>query len=221
MVMMTGRRVLAAAGVALLLTACGTSAASASATGPARQNLRTALRDLVGAPAGPPGAIAVVQRGGTTSVITAGTAVVGSTTPPQATDHIRIASVSKAFSGAAALALVAQGELSLDATIGKVLPTLPKAWAAVTLAELLHHTSGVPDFSASPAFQKAVSASLQTAPPPAQLLSYVADEPLEFPPGSRYEYSNSDNVVIGLMIQAATGWATTACSSRTCTSRSA
>ena len=52
MVMMTGRRVLAA-GVALLLTACGTSAASASATGAARQNLRTALRDLVGAPGGP------------------------------------------------------------------------------------------------------------------------------------------------------------------------
>ena len=205
MVMMTGRRVLAAAGVALLLTACGTSAASASATGAARQNLRTALRDLVGAPGGPPGAIAVVQRGGTTSVITVGTGVVGSATPPQATDHIRIASVSKAFSGAAALALVAQGKLSLDATIGQVLPTLPKAWAAVTLAELLHHTSGVPDFSASPAFQKAVSASLQTAPPPAQLLSYVADDPLEFPPGSRYEYSNSDNVVIGLMIQAATG----------------
>jgi D-alanyl-D-alanine carboxypeptidase len=99
---------------------------------------------------------------------------------------------------------VAKGKLSLDDTIGQILPSLPKAWAAVTLSELLHHTSGVPDFSASPAFQKAVGASLQTAPPPAQLLSYVADEPLVFPPGSRYEYSNSDNVVIGLMIQAAT-----------------
>ena len=178
-----GRRVLAVAGFVALLTTSCSAGAGASLPAKATENLRTALRDLVTAPGGPPGAIAVVQRGRAIAVVTAGTAVVGSAIAPRASDHIRIASVSKAFSGAAALALVAQGKLSLDDTIGQVLPTLPKAWAAVTLGELLHHTSGVPDFSASPAFQKAVSASLQTAPPPEQLLSYVANEPLEFPPG--------------------------------------
>ncbi len=122
-----------------------------------------------------------------------------------------MASVAKAFNGAAALALVARGTLSLDDTIGRWLPSLPKAWDAVTLAELLHHTSGVQDFSSCPAFQTAVVASLQDPPPPEQLLRFVevppcykADKPLEFTPGTRYEYSNSDNVIVGLMIQAAT-----------------
>jgi D-alanyl-D-alanine carboxypeptidase len=40
---------------------------------------------------------------------------------------------------------------------------------------------------------------------PEQLIGYVADEPLTFPPGSRYEYSDTDNIVVGLMAQAATG----------------
>ena len=47
---------------------------------------------------------------------------------------MRIASVAKAFSGAVALNLVRAGKLSLDDTIAEVLPTLPSAWGAVTLA---------------------------------------------------------------------------------------
>jgi len=120
-------------------------------------------------------------------------------------DAMRLASVAKAFSGAAAVSAVADGKLSLDDTVGQVLPSQPAAWSKVTLAELLQHTSGVPDFSQSPVFQDAVGASLATAPPPEQLLTYVADQPLEFTPGSKYAYSNSDNLLVGLMVAAADG----------------
>ncbi len=75
----------------------------------------------------------------------------------------------------------------------------------MTLGQLLQHTSGIPDFSAAPEFQQAVAASLLRAPPPIELLSFVADEPLLFPPGSRYQYSNSDNIVVALMLEAVTG----------------
>jgi D-alanyl-D-alanine carboxypeptidase len=118
---------------------------------------------------------------------------------------MRIASTAKAFSGAAALSLVQKGLLSLDDTIGQRLPSLPAAWGTVTLRQLLNHTSGLPDFSQSPGFQQAVAASLTVAPPPEELLSFVADEPLVFPPGSRYAYSNSDNIVVALMVQAVAG----------------
>jgi D-alanyl-D-alanine carboxypeptidase len=175
-------------------------------------SLRSALERLVSSADGPPGAIVVVQHQNAMSVITAGVAVTGISTPPSANEHIRVASVAKAFSGATALALVAHHVLSLDDTIGRWLPDMPKAWSPVTLGELLHHTSGIPDFSTCPTFQKAVAGSLQNSPPPEQLLSYVeeppcykADMPLEFTPGSKYEYSNSDNVIVALMIQAATG----------------
>jgi D-alanyl-D-alanine carboxypeptidase len=101
--------------------------------------------------------------------------------------------------------VVASGDLSLDDTIGEWLPTLPAAWSAVTLRQLLQHTSGVPDFSQSKEFKEAFAASLQTPPPHAELLSYVAADPLRFRPGSKYRYSNSDNIAVALMVEAATG----------------
>ena len=105
---------------------------------------------------------------------------------------MRLASVAKAFSGAVALALVAEGTLSLSDTVGKWLPGLPAAWSAVTLRELLGHTSGIPDFSQTEGFGEALGKSLLVAP-----------ARLEFTPGSRYHYSNSDNVIVALIAAAA------------------
>jgi D-alanyl-D-alanine carboxypeptidase len=82
---------------------------------------------------------------------------------------------------------------------------LPEVWSEVTLRQLLNHTSGVPDFSLDPDFQEALLASLKKAPPPEKLLSFVEDEDLLFDPGSEYKYSNSDNIVVALMVEAATG----------------
>jgi D-alanyl-D-alanine carboxypeptidase len=114
---------------------------------------------------------------------------------------MRIASVAKAFSGATALSLVEEGALSLDDTIAQRVPSLPAAWGKVALRQLLNHTSGVPDFTKARGFVKAVSASLTVAPPPEQLLDFVANYPLVFEPGSKYEYSNSDNIIVGLMVR--------------------
>jgi D-alanyl-D-alanine carboxypeptidase len=163
------------------------------------------MGELVAMPGGPPGAIAVVQSGAEPTVHSFGVAEVGASDPPSPDDHMRIASVSKAFSGAAALALVDQGTLSLGDTVGQHLPDLSDAWANVTLEQLLNHTSGIPDFIRAPSFGDVVGASLDQAPPPRQLLALVDGEALRFPPGSEYEYSNSDNIVVGLMIESATG----------------
>jgi D-alanyl-D-alanine carboxypeptidase len=167
--------------------------------------LDAAIDRLVAQSNGPPGIAVVVQRDATPVLHSAGTSVEGSTTPIQLDDHLRLASVAKAFSGATALSVVASGELSLDDTIGQKLPTLPAAWADVTLGELLHHTSGIPDFSQTKAFAQAVSASLLVPPPHSELLSYVATDSLLFEPGTKYAYSNSDNIAAALMIEAATG----------------
>ncbi len=189
------------------LSSCGSSAGSGAASPGAHADvtLDRALRSLVDRPDGPPGVAVVVQRGTTTALHHAGTGIAGRVRPITLDDHLRVASVSKAFSGAAAVAAVAHGDLALGDTIGARLPDLPAAWSAVTLGQLLQHTSGVPDFSRSPAFRDALVASLQTAPPPVELLSYVAEEPLSFSPGTKYEYSNSDNIIAALMIEAATG----------------
>jgi D-alanyl-D-alanine carboxypeptidase len=79
------------------------------------------------------------------------------------------------------------------------------AWWPVTLRQALDHTSGLPDYTGSRTWQQAFSTKPHATPPPAWLLAYPQHEPLVFKPGSRYAYSNSDNIVVGLMIQAATG----------------
>src|SRR5215467_6627595 len=153
---------------------------------------------------GPPGIIVVVTRGKSVDVHTAGVANLEHRTPIHIHDHMRLASVAKAFNGAAALSLVTSGQLSLNDTILKWLPELPQTWWPVTLAQLLQHTSGIPDFTDEDEFQKAVAKSLQSPPPPLGLLAFVTGKTPAFTPGTQYHYSNSDNIIVGLMIEAAT-----------------
>jgi D-alanyl-D-alanine carboxypeptidase len=165
--------------------------------------LRQAIAELVAMPGGPPGVAVVVQVGSSRSFYAGGVARLGGRAP-RIGEHMRVASVAKAFSGATALVLVSKGLLRLRDTIGRWLPYLPAPWHRVTLRQLLEHTSGIADFSDSKKFLAAVRRSPRTPPRPRRLLSYARSK-LEFPPGSRYHYSNSDNIAVALMIQAATG----------------
>ncbi len=206
--------VLLAGGAALAVTplvGADEKAEAAAAKGPDAA-LDRALKDLVAMEGGPPGVIAVVQRGERREVHTFGVANLKSERPMRVDDRMRIASAAKAFSGAVALSLVSKDKLSLDDTIADRLSDLPKpppdTWSDVTLGQLLNHTSGLPDFSESEAFRAAVGERLGQPDPPAKLLAYayeLNDKKLLFDPGSEYRYSNSDNVAVALMVEEATG----------------
>jgi D-alanyl-D-alanine carboxypeptidase len=170
-----------------------------------RPDLQRELESLVHIPGGPPGAIVTFERDEHSTVYRAGYGDVATGRRPSPDDAMRIASVAKAYSGAVALLLVQKHELGLDDTIARRLPRLPRAWGRVTLRELLQHTSGLPDYSASPVFQAVVRADPHHVFDPHHLLDYVRRQPLLFPPGSRYKYSNSDNIAVALMAEAATG----------------
>jgi D-alanyl-D-alanine carboxypeptidase len=167
--------------------------------------LRARLAAFTAAPGGPPGAVAVIRVDGRRAVYRAGVADLATGRPPRARDHMRIASTAKAFSGAVALSLVDAGRLRLDDTIGRRLPRLPKAWGKVTLRQLLQHTSGLPDYSEAPSFVAELTADPHHHFDSRRLLDYVAGLPLGFAPGSRYHYSNSDNIAVALMAEAAAG----------------
>jgi D-alanyl-D-alanine carboxypeptidase len=119
---------------------------------------------------------------------------------------MRIASISKAFSGAIALRLVQEDRLGLDDTIGQRLGgMMPRAWSKVTVREMLNHTSGLPDYTRSDGFRKQAMTNPQGYVSPMQIIGWVRGKRLMFTPGSRYEYSNTDNIVVGLIAQRVTG----------------
>jgi D-alanyl-D-alanine carboxypeptidase len=193
--------------VVAALALCALPVAGADAAPPAQADraLDNALERLVEGDGGPPGAIAMIHRGGRAAAHTAGVGVTRPRRLWRPNDHMRIASVAKAFSGAVTLSLVRSGDLELDDTIGELLPGQPAAWSQVTLRHVLGHTSGLPDYSGTAAFRRDFGQDLMRRFTPRELLAYAAPKGLDFQPGSRYVYSNSDNVVAALMAESATG----------------
>jgi len=185
-------------GAILVLTA---SAAAAPSSG----DVKRGLQGLVAAKGGPPGAIATMYRNGRLTVLRAGRSDVKRRGAPKPSDHMRIASVAKAFNGAVALHLVDEGRLGLDETIGQRLSGMPAAWSAVTVRQMLNHTSGLPDYTQSKGFAEQAKRDPRGYVSPQKIIGWVRSGPLEFAPGSDYEYSNTDNIVVGLIVEAVTG----------------
>jgi D-alanyl-D-alanine carboxypeptidase len=196
---------LAAIAAALLVVLGAVPAHGAKSTTVADQALDKALNRLVDMPGGPPGVGVMVQRGKQRAFHTAGVATVADGSRWKADDHMRIASVAKAFSGAAALGLADRSELSLSDGIRAHLPWLPAAWGGVTVAQALQHTSGLPDYTSSAAFGEFFSKDLHAYIAPRALVEFVTADPLDFKPGSTYHYSNTDNIIVGLVAAAVSG----------------
>jgi D-alanyl-D-alanine carboxypeptidase len=167
--------------------------------------LERALDGIVAARGGPPGLSVLIQRGGRRQFLSRGFSDVRARRRPAANDHMRIASMSKAFNGAVALGLVSDGRLGLGDTIGERLPGVLPLAGPVTLAQVLQHTGGLPEYSRSSVFLDRLRSDPAGLMSPQELVGFVRDTPLDFPPGSSYEYSDTDNVVAGLMAERVTG----------------
>jgi len=178
---------------------------AAPASGATNERLKRQMSELLRAKGGPPGVIVTIRRGRQTTILSGGRGLIGSDRRPRFRDHMRLASVAKAFSGAVALRLVGDRKLRLDDTVGKLRPDLPTAWHGVTVRRLLNHTSGLPDYTKSRPFFDQVERDPGGFVPTSEIISWVAGEALDFPPGSRYGYSNTDNIVVGLIAERLTG----------------
>jgi D-alanyl-D-alanine carboxypeptidase len=188
--------------VVIVLLALGTSMVGAS---DAAAGFGGALDRIVDASGGPPGVSVLIQRGERKVFRSAGFADLAARRRPTPGDHMRIASVAKSWNGAVALALVSRGRLRLGDTIGRRLPGLLPLASGVTLAEALQHVGGLPDYIKQQAFLDRLADDPAAYIAPWEIVGYVRGTPLHFTPGSRYEYSDTDNIVAGLMAEAATG----------------
>ena len=113
----------------------------------------------------------------------------------------RIGSVTKQFTAACILLLEERAKLKTDDAVSKYVPNAPAAWAKISIYDLLTHTSGIPNFTSFPEYQR-----FQAEPTtPEKLLAFFRDKPLEFEPGSKWNYSNSGYEVLGYIIEKVTG----------------
>jgi D-alanyl-D-alanine carboxypeptidase len=111
----------------------------------------------------------------------------------------RLGQMAEAYTAVAIMQLVEKGRVQLDDPIGQHLAGLPEAWRGVTLRQVLHHQSGLPDYT------REGREALAKAKAPAELLAAVAGKGLEFEPGTRFAPSATDHLVLQWLVERATG----------------
>ncbi|MER7693207.1 serine hydrolase domain-containing protein [Streptomyces sp. NPDC097610] len=212
-------RTLAAALAVTLACSAGTAAAlpaqrtpDPASTGSLQRQLATLVSDGATAALGQTREHGVVVWRGS-----AGTSDLARRLPVRPEGSFRIGSVTKSFVATVVLQLAGEGRLRLDDPLGKYLPGVVRDADAVSVRQILNHTSGIYDYTddsrvledpADPAaLERWLSAGRWRTWTPAGLVA-TADDPAHaayFPPGTGWRYSNTDYLLAGLLIQKMTG----------------
>jgi CubicO group peptidase (beta-lactamase class C family) len=144
----------------------------------------------------PSASIAIVREGQIVYVKAYGDARLEPKMPATSQMRYSIGSISKQFTAAAILILQEQGKLSLDDKVGKYVPDLTRG-NEVTIRQLLSHTSGYSDYwpqdYVMPGMLKPTNAQ--------QIMDAWAKKPLDFDPGTKWQYSNTNYVIAGVIVE--------------------
>jgi D-alanyl-D-alanine carboxypeptidase len=155
---------------------------------------------------GVPGAVLLARSDGRTVRIGAGVADLATGEPMRPGLRFRAGSVTKTFVATVALQLVGEGSLSLEDTVEHWLPGLVPGGDGISVRQLLNHTSGLFDYLSDPrVFAPYLAGQLDFRWRPRQLVRIATSHPPLFPPGAAWSYSNTGYVLVGLIIEAATG----------------
>jgi D-alanyl-D-alanine carboxypeptidase len=153
-----------------------------------------------------PGAAAWVQDDSGARQAASGVADRRTGRPMRPELHFRAGSLTKSLVATVVLQLVAEGRLSLQDSLQRWLPGILPYGEQVTIRQLLNHTSGVPQNWAT------IEQTLYRSSggrfrvwTPRELVALVADQPPGFPPGTAWSYSNTGYILLGLVVEAASG----------------
>jgi CubicO group peptidase (beta-lactamase class C family) len=113
----------------------------------------------------------------------------------------RIGSLTKQFTAMAIMILQERGKLSVQDSVCKYTPDCPRDWAEITVHHLLTHTSGIQELLSFPDFQQ----TMALPSPVAETVERFKNKPLDFKPGTKFKYSNSGYVLLGYIIERASG----------------
>lgn len=165
--------------------------------------LRAAMQAVVDA--GATGVNALVDQGDEVTRLSVGRARLNPDRPLHTADQARVGSITKTLMAVIALQLKREGKLAFDDTIESWLPGLVPNGSAITLRMLLNHTSGIFNYTDDPDFFAAALADPYRRWSPRELIDFGVSNPPVFPPGTSWSYSNTGYILLGLVLQKASG----------------
>jgi D-alanyl-D-alanine carboxypeptidase len=125
--------------------------------------------------------------------------------PVTANTIFPIGSITKQFTATCVMQLVQQGKTNLDAKVARYLPEVPHA-SQITVRELLDQTSGLQDYLDNKPLLRSIEAGTARTPhAPQQLLALIDGMPLLFTPGTKFMYSNTNYLVLGMLVAKLSG----------------
>lgn len=209
---MTVRTTVVVGATAVALTTGLAAPAMAAGSDPhaaTRQAVRAAVQD------GVPGVTLTAKDGRSTWSTTAGVGDLRTHAPRSADDRYRVGSITKTFVSTVLLQLEAEGRLSLDDKVEKWLPGVVHGnghdGGRITVRQLLNHTSGIFNYTADETFGRTYFLKdgffehRYDTQSPAQLVAIAMAHTADFAPGTSWNYSNTNYVVAGMVIQKVTG----------------
>lgn len=161
--------------------------------------VESAMREEMKSQRIPGMAIAVVKHGKVVVAKAFGEANLEHHVPVKLETVFQSGSTGKQFTAVAVMLQVEDGKLNLDDKIRKFFPDAPESWDAITVRNLLTHTSGIPDYEGTGTLD------LHKDYTDEELAKTAYGLKLEFPAGSRYNYSNTGYVLLGILVNKVSG----------------
>jgi D-alanyl-D-alanine carboxypeptidase len=188
---------------AVLVTPVSTSAATShhqTLSGRLRAEMRAVVR------AGVPGVVVDVRRGESDIRLATGRADVMTRTPMRVRDRFKVGSITKTLVATVVLQLAGEGRLALHESVARWLPGLIPNGRHITIRELLAHTSGLFDYLDDPRpFAPYLAGHFSYGWTPRRLVRIGVSHPPLFAPGTAFAYSNTGYLLLGLIVERATG----------------
>jgi len=125
--------------------------------------------------------------------------------PVTATTLMQSGSVGKQFAATAVMMLVEQGKVGLDDSIVKYFPDAPPSWRRIKVKNLLSHTSGLAEYGSGERTKPGGSFDLRLDFSEDELVHKIEALPIEFKPGDKWDYRNTNYVLLGVLIHRVTG----------------
>ncbi len=193
----------------LSITASGQQPARVANTNALKQTIQVKLEEWHKAGSFPGATLGVVLADGESFGLAVGYSDRDAKTPMKPNDRLLAGSVGKTFAAATAMQLIKEGKIALDDKIEKYLgrepwfSRLPNA-RDITVRQLMNHTSGLVRYEFKDQFTKDLTANPDKVWQPAELVAYLLDEKAPFEAGKGWDYSDTNYIVLGMIIEKVT-----------------